>query len=107
MLANATLARTYAWGPKPRFVIRRSVDSDLMTNAGWYATFAQRCFQCHLGRKPGTVHREHIGRRGNEIFGEEINGGFDAVGQLRASKVEPTHNLQRTMRLVTALNRVP
>jgi hypothetical protein len=38
------------------------------------------------------VHREYIGRRGDKILGEEIDGGFDTIGQLGASKVEPTHD---------------
>jgi hypothetical protein len=46
------------------------------------------------------VHREYIGRRGNKILGEEIDGGFDAIGQLGASKVEPTYDLQPTLRAV-------
>jgi hypothetical protein len=88
------LAQTDAWGAYARFVGQRSVDYNLMTNACWYATLAQRCFKCYFGCKPGAVHWKHIGRRGNKILGEEIDGGFDAISQLGASKVEPTHDLQ-------------
>lgn len=71
-----------------------------MANPGRYTTFTQRCFQCNLGRKPGAVHREYIGRRGNKILREKIDGGFDAIGQLGASKVETAYDLQPTMRVV-------
>ena len=71
-----------------------------MANASRYTTLAQRCFQCYLGRKPRAVHREYIGWCGDKILGEEIDGGFDAIGQLRASKVKPTDNLQPILRAV-------
>lgn len=65
-----------------------------MTSASWYTTFAQRSFQCDLDCKAGTVHRQHVRWRGDEAFGEKIDRGLYTIRQLRASKMQATHNLQ-------------
>lgn len=85
-----------AGGSQARVVFRHSVNDYLVTGASWNATLAQRGFQCNLGSKAGTVHRQHVGWRGNKSFGEKVDRGLDTIRKLGASKMEATHNLHRT-----------
>jgi hypothetical protein len=64
-----------------------------VANTGRYTTLAQRGFQRDLGSKAGTVHRQYISRRGDEVFGEKLDSRSYATRQLGAGKMQATYNL--------------
>ena len=92
-----------AGGSQARVVFRYAVNNNLVASASRHTTFAQRSFQCNLGSKAGTVHRQYVSWRRNEGFGKKVDCGLYAIRHLGTSKMEATYNLNRMGDIVNAV----